>query len=219
MKKPLQSACGEVTPDQAIARLMEGNARYVAQASRHDRIDAARRQHTAQKGQKPFAVVLTCSDSRVPPEYLFDQGIGDLFVIRVAGNIAGTHETGSAEYGVEHLGAPVLLVLGHTQCGAVTAAVAGGAHGCIAALLRAIEPAVAAAKKMDARGEAVVQEAIVQNVWLAIETLLAGSERIRGRARAGTVKVVGGLYDTEAGTVKLLGAHPREQEMLAAAAP
>lgn len=112
-----------MTGDEALERLLEGNRRFVAGTPEHPRQDAQRRAEQAE-GQTPFAVILGCSDSRVPPEVVFDQGVGDLFVVRVAGNTAADQLTlGSIEFGVSVLECPLLLVLGHEKCGAVTAAV------------------------------------------------------------------------------------------------
>ncbi len=114
-----------LSADEALKMLKDGNARFVEGKATHPHQDAARRALTAGQGQHPVATVLSCSDSRAPVELLFDQGIGDLFVVRVAGNVAATDEIGSMEYAVDHLNTPVVVVLGHSQCGAVTAVVEG----------------------------------------------------------------------------------------------
>ncbi len=211
-----------ISADQAIKKLADGNSRYASGSCLHSDISQARRAETAQKGQHPIATILSCSDSRVPPEYIFDQGIGDLFVIRVAGNVADTDEIGSAEYGVDHLGTPVLMVLGHSKCGAVTAVATGAeVHGSIPALVDNIKPAVDTAKRKNpsAQGDALVRDAITLNVWQSIEDMLKKSAIIRARAKAGEVKIVGALYDIETGKVTVLGPHPQEQQLLAAPAP
>ena len=212
----------DITADQAMNKLADGNSRYAAGVSLHSGISQARRTETAQKGQHPIATILSCSDSRVPPEFIFDQGIGDLFVIRVAGNVADTDETGSAEYGVDHLKTPVLMVMGHSSCGAVTAAAtAAEVHGSIHALVEHIKPAVDKAKKNNpsAQPYALISEVITLNVWQSIEDLLKKSAMIRARAKAGEVKIVGALYDIETGRINVLGPHPQEQELLASPAP
>lgn len=130
-------------PDEALKRLVQGNARFVSDHLTHaspEQIAVAR--GAVSKSQAPFAVIVGCSDSRVGPEIVFDQGLGDLFVVRTAGEVVDSAALGSIEYAVEHLGSPLILVLGHQRCGAVAAAVAGAkAPGHIAAVLNAIEPA------------------------------------------------------------------------------
>ncbi len=195
------------TSEQALRALRDGNARFAAGGPQHPGADAARRRQTAREGQRPIAAVLACSDSRVPPELIFDLGIGDLFVIRVAGNVAGADAVGSAEYAVEHLGVPVLLVLGHTQCGAVTAAVKGEpACGCVAGLLAAIGPAVAAARKKHpgAGADLLVREAAAENVGKSLRDILQASDLVRGVAEKGRVALVGAMYDIESGEVTWL---------------
>jgi carbonic anhydrase len=207
-----------ISPDQALSQLREGNDRYAGGTVKHPNQGADRRKETVAKGQKPFATILSCSDSRVPVEVLFDSGIGDLFVIRVAGNVADVDEIGSMEYGVDHLGTPVLLVLGHTRCGAVTAvAQKAEVHGSIPQLVDNIMPAVARAKAAHPQmaGDALVEEAVKENAWQAIEDILENSEAIRKRVRDGKVKVVAAIYDLEQGKVTWLGSHPNEKTLAA----
>jgi carbonic anhydrase len=134
----------QVSPDEALRRLMEGNARFVAGHMTHVAPeDVASARHNIATGQTPFAVIVGCSDSCVAPEIVFDEGIGDIFVIRTAGEVVDDVALGSIEYAVEHLGSPLIVVLGHQRRGAVSAAVAGAsAPGYIETLLKAIEPAV-----------------------------------------------------------------------------
>ncbi len=168
-------APANIAPDEAVQRLTQGHARFLAGKSSHPNADAARRQQTAAEGQHPFATILSCSDSRVPLEVLFDQGIGDIFVIRVAGNVCGVDEMGSIEYGVDHVGTPLLVVLGHSQCGAVTAAAAAAElHGSIKPLVARIAPAVAKAQAAhpELHGKDLVPAATEANVWQSIEELL-----------------------------------------------
>lgn len=207
-----------ISGDDALAKLKEGNARFSGGTVAHPNCDPARRSLTAAQGQAPFVTILSCSDSRVPVELLFDTGIGDVFVVRVAGNVADTDEIGSMEYGVDHLGTPLLVVLGHTKCGAVTATVQEAqVEGHIPSLIGKIEPAVEKAKAdhPSLGRDALVEEAIKANVWQAIEDTLSQSEIIRKRAIAGKVKVVGALYDIEKGTVNFLGPHPDQAKILA----
>jgi methyl-accepting chemotaxis protein len=207
-----------ITPDAALIRLNEGNARFVSGQSAHPDLGAARRAETAGTGQHPFATVLTCSDSRCPVERLFDQGIGDVFVVRVAGSVCGTDEIGSIEYGVGHLETPLLVVLGHTQCGAVTAVATGAdLHGNIPPLVKNIKPAVATAqaKFPDLKGKELVPAAIEANVWQAIDDLFRGSPEVREQVERGAAKVVGAIYHIEDGRIEWLGVHPEQERLLA----
>jgi carbonic anhydrase len=216
----LASSSGAVLPaDEALQLLKDGNARYAAGESKHPHAGADRRAETATGGQHPFATVIGCSDSRQPLEILFDQGVGDLFVIRVAGNVAGASELGSIEYGVGHLGTPVILVLGHTSCGAVTAAVENAkVHGNIPGLIAQIKPAVAKAKSWNptAGGKEFLNSAIRANVWLSMETILRKSAEVREYVEGGRALLVGGIYDLSSGKVTWLGTHPEQGKILAA---
>jgi carbonic anhydrase len=207
-----------VALQQPLQQLQAGNERFVAGRTWHDHQNLQRCMETAEKGQHPFATVLACSDSRVPVEELFDQGIGDLFIVRVAGNVSGQDETGSIEYGTEHLHTPLLVVLGHRECGAVTAAVKGAeAHGSIPALLAHIEPAVKRAQKDNpkAQGDELVSFAVQANVWHSIEELLEHSADLRELVRDGKVTIVGAVYDIRSAKVEWLGHHPAEKRLLA----
>lgn len=134
--------------DVSLTKLKEGNQRYLSGHSTVPRVDTDRRETTATKGQKPIATILGCSDARVPPEIVFDQKFGNLFVIRVAGNVTGTSEIASAEYGVHYLGTPLVVVLRHTACGAVQAAVdKTPLDGKLPKLVELISPAVEKARK------------------------------------------------------------------------
>ncbi|WP_242028164.1 carbonic anhydrase [Pseudanabaena sp. FACHB-2040] len=189
-----------LTPDQALAQLMEGNQRFVARRQSNPHQDFARLTEVA-TGQAPFAAILGCADSRVVPEIAFDQGIGDLFVVRVAGNIAITEDIASEEYAVGVLGAPLLMVLGHERCGAVAAALEGGElPGVIESLAIAIRPAV-----QSSEGEAGdrLTNAVKANVRLQVERLQTSSV-IAAAVQEGTLKVVGAYYDLDTGEISLV---------------
>lgn len=206
-----------IAPAQVLKMLKDGNERYSTGVARHPHTDPARLHDTAEHGQHPLATVIACSDSRCPVELLFDSGIGDLFVIRVAGNVCDTDEIGSIEYGVEHLGTPLLVVLGHDQCGAVTAvATHAEVHGKIPALVDNIGPAVDKAQRLhpDLHGQDLVPAAVEANVWQAIEDLLQGSDATRQRIRNGKLMVVGAIYHLEDGRINWLGAHPEQARLL-----
>ncbi|HEU6437592.1 MAG TPA: carbonic anhydrase [Nitratidesulfovibrio sp.] len=205
-----------IGPDEALQRLMAGNARFVAEAPARQNL-TAKRLATAQHGQTPYATILSCADSRAPVELIFDEGVGDLFVIRVAGNVAATDEVGTAEYGADHLGVPLLVVMGHTQCGAVTAVVQGAeVHGSIPMLVAPIVPAVAAAEKSNPKLDraALVPKAIEANVWQAIDDTMRQSPIIRTRVAEGKLKVVGAIYHLDDGKVEWLGEHPQQARLL-----
>jgi len=204
--------------DEAMQLLKVGNARHVAGTTIHNQHGAARREELAVAGQRPVATILGCSDSRAPLEIIFDQGVGDIFVVRVAGNIAGPTELGSIEYGVAHLGTPVVLVLGHSSCGAVTAAVQNAkAHGNISGIINQIRPAVAKAKEWspNASGEELLNKSIKANVWLVMERILRQSQVVRGHVEAGRILLVGGVYDLVSGQVAWLGQHPDQGKIIA----
>ena len=209
-----------VTAEEAIRSLTEGNARFAEGKSTHPNADSARRTETAQSGQRPLATVLACADSRSPVEIVFDRGIGDLFVVRVAGNVCGVDEQGSIEYGVEKLGTPLVLVLGHSDCGAVSAAVSGAElHGSIKRLVGKIVPAVVDAQSAQPglHGKELLRAATVANVWHSIAELLQGSPMTRRYVQSGKLKVLGAIYNLESGKVEWLGEHPRQKQLLEAA--
>jgi carbonic anhydrase len=198
-----------LTPDQILAKLVAGNQRFVkgeAAAPRRKPEDFARLAEV----QKPLAVIVGCADSRVSPELLFDQGVGDLFVVRVAGNVisgAGATIKGSIEYAIAELGVSLVMVLGHGNCGAVKAAVKhidanDALPGAINDLVNTIKPAVVRAKGQ--KGDAL-ENAIKANVELGVERLKTLEPILAGPVKDGKVKVVGGVYDLRTGTVTVIG--------------
>lgn len=193
-----------ITADEALKRLIEGNRRYVAGQSAVSDLSTNRRSDLRNNGQHPFAVVLTCSDSRVPPEHVFNQGLGDLFVIRVAGNVVDDVSMGSLEYGVEHLGAPLLLVLGHDYCGAVKATVDGGeAPGKIGAIVERIQPTAAAVKQSGATGDELYRKVEDQNI-LAVINEIQASPVVKHMVEHGHLTLVGGKYHLDSGEVTFI---------------
>jgi carbonic anhydrase len=202
-----------LTPQQVLDQLKEGNARYVEGKSLHPNLDSARREATVKDGQHPMVTILSCSDSRVPVELVFDQGIGDVFVIRVAGNVCNVDEMGSIEYGVDHVGTPLLVILGHSNCGAVTAAATNAKlHGSIVPVVASIQPAVVRAQKEhpELHGKDLVPAAVEANVWHSIDELFEKSEIVRERVQDGKLKVVGALYDVKSGEIHWLGERPQK---------
>ncbi|PLX11983.1 MAG: hypothetical protein C0594_02935, partial [Marinilabiliales bacterium] len=210
-------AKSDLTQAEAMKKLKEGNARYASGNAIHPNLTSERRAFTASKGQHPYATIIGCSDSRAPIENIFDAGVGDIFVIRVAGNVSDIDEAGSIEYGVDHLETPVFVVMGHTGCGAVTAVCRGDhVHGNIPALVDNIIPAAEKAKSE--HGEEFTPEllatAVKYNVWQSIEDLYEVSPVTAERVKEGKLLVVGAIYNLETGKVEWLGKHPNESSLL-----
>jgi carbonic anhydrase len=190
-----------VSGDLAQQKLIDGNKRYVDAKPSHPNQTAQHRSEVA-KGQHPFAAIVSCADSRVPPEILFDQGLGDLFVIRLAGNILNDAALGSLEYAVEHLGVKYIMVLGHERCGAVDATLKGGeAPGHIGSLVNAIQPAVEKAKNQP--GDPL-DNAVRANVTMVVQQLKSSEPILEGRVKKGDLTVVGARYDLDDGVVAIL---------------
>jgi carbonic anhydrase len=185
---------------QALKLLLDGNQRFIAGKMEHPNQTPARRVEIA-KGQHPFAAVLACADSRTAPEIVFDRGLGDIFVVRVAGNVADQVVIESLDYSVKHLGVRLVMVLGHRRCGAVIAAVEGHEEpGDVGPMLSELRPAVEASKGQP--GDPV-ENAVRENVKLVMKNL-ATSEELTAMVKSGELKVVGGIYDLDAGTIEML---------------
>lgn len=194
---PLATAKQNITPESAINELLKGNQRFSTQRTKQLNRNVYRLREVA-KGQAPFAAILGCADSRVPTEILFDQGLGDLFVVRVAGNVATPEEIGSLEYGTLVLGAKVILVLGHERCGAVKAAIDNQpVPGKIGTILGQIKPAVTASKGQS--GDRL-KNATVNNIKNQI-AILQDSPVIADLIAKGKIKIIGGYYDLDTGIV------------------
>jgi carbonic anhydrase len=189
-----------LTPDQALAELIEGNKRFLDKKILNGHHDLSRLAEVAQD-QAPFAAILGCADSRVVPEITFDQGIGDIFVVRVAGNIAVTEDVASEEYAVAALGVPLIMVLGHQRCGAVKAALdAKNLPGVLTSLVDAIKPAIESSAKQP--GDRLTN-AVKANVKLQVKRLKKSSV-IGPAIKEGKLKIVGAYYDLDTGKVSLL---------------
>ena len=190
-----------ISPDAGLAKLFAGNARFAKGGVSHPNQGSGRRAEVA-KGQKPFAIVVGCSDSRTSPEIVFDQGLGDVFVTRLAGSIVDDAALGSIEYGVDHLGASVIVVLGHERCGAVDAAMKGGkAPGKIGSVVKPILPAVKAVKKS---ATPTLSAAIDENARRTAAGLTTRSSILSDRVKAGKLKIVAAHYDLDSGRVTLV---------------
>jgi carbonic anhydrase len=220
-----------IPPAEALSRLKEGNGRFTAGNMQHPHESnderayiarnsyenpggislgmtseqAAKRRAELAKSQHPFAIILSCSDSRVPPEIVFDEGLGDIFIVRVAGNVLNDEGLGSIEYGVDVLGARLIVVLGHQSCGAVdaamkTVAAKGKAPGHIQSLVTAIKPVVDATPKGD------LDTTIKANVKHVVDTLRSSTPILKARVDSGDVQVIGGYYALDTGAVTFLEA-------------
>jgi len=190
-----------VTADDALKELMDGNRRFMEEHQKHPHEDRQWRYSLAE-GQHPFAVILTCSDSRVAPEIIFDQGLGDLFVIRVAGNVAREKVIGSIEYAVAHLGSKLVMVLGHENCGAVGASLdIDNSEGQIGVIIQAIKPAVYLAKQME--GD-LLTNSVKNNARMVGEQLKESQPILTRGIKEGGVKVVSAYYKISTGEVELL---------------
>src|SRR6266511_3705560 len=199
---PAHSDQPSVAPAEAISKLKEGNGRYTSGNLQHPGQTTERRTELA-KTQHPFASIVSCSDSRVPPEIVFDQGLGDLFVVRVAGNVINDHALGSIEYSVDHLGVRLIVVLGHQSCGAVraareTIAAKSKAPGHIQSLVTAIQPAVEATAKAD------LEATIKTNVNDVVRALRSSTPILKAKVDSGDVRVTGGYYSLDTGAVSFL---------------
>jgi carbonic anhydrase len=218
-----------VAPAEAISKLKEGNSRYTSGNQQHPHQSSEERSYMATqsyenagmtflgmtaeqaakrrteliKNQHPFATIISCSDSRVPPEMVFDQGLGDLFICRVAGNVINDENLGSIEYSVDHLGVRLIAVLGHQSCGAVkaakeTIAAKGKAPGHIESLVTAIKPAVEATAKDD------LDATIKANVKHVVDALRSSTPILKTKVDSGNVQVIGGYYSLDTGAVTFL---------------
>lgn len=183
--------------EEALKELEEGNEEFMSGNTAKLRADLA------ENGQAPYAVVITCSDSRVAPEVLFNTTMGELFTIRTAGNVVDEFEIGSVEYGAEHLGAPLIVVMGHTNCGAVSAAVSGEAEGFIQNIIDEIAPSVEEARKTESDEKAVSALAEDLNIQNTIQKLRT-STILSHLESEGKVTIIGAKYDIEDGSVEIL---------------
>jgi carbonic anhydrase len=194
-----------IAPADALKRLMAGNARYVANSPNERDFSSGRAARA--KGQYPIAAILSCADSRVSPELAFDQGPGDLFVVRVAGNILNPDLLASLEYGVQFLGVPLIMVLGHTGCGAVDAAIKVLKTGAILPghlpeLIAAIKPAVLVAEK--AQGGDLLDRAIAENVRRQVTGLKSSPPVVQKSYADKKIDIVGGVYDLHSGKIAIV---------------
>jgi carbonic anhydrase len=189
-----------ISADEAWSSLMAGNSRFVA--GKPEARDLVPLRQKLASGQSPKAIILSCSDSRVGPELIFDQSLGDVFVVRTAGNVADPVALGSIEYAVDHLHSPLLVVLGHQKCGAVNAACSGEKMPSknLDAIVEKIGPAVTQAKTY-AKADDLLESAIKENVHQSAKDVLANSDIIRDAAKSGKLHVVEAEYELDSGKV------------------
>jgi carbonic anhydrase len=198
---PSVLAATNISADDALNRLIEGNYRFTQQQSEYPHQGLKRLQEVAY-AQHPYATILSCADSRVPAELIFDAGIGDLFDIRVAGNIVTPEVLGSIEYAVLQLNTPLIMVLGHERCGAITAAVKGGKlPGSIGTLVAAIQPGIDLG---EGTSDESIEKAVVANVSYQIKTLKRNSPLIAEQILKDKLQIVGGRYDLDSGKVEII---------------
>ena len=187
--------------EQALRRLMAGNERFVKAKPRHPH-QTAKRRSNLREGQNPFAVILGCSDSRVPPEVIFDLGLGDLFVVRVAGNIEDEIVLGSIEYAASHLHTPLIVVLGHSQCGAITAALSNrNLDGHLPSLAAVIRPAL---DKIPGQTSDLIDKAAKVNAKIVSERLKNSSYILSDLLHKSALRIVPAFYDLDSGMVELI---------------
>lgn len=199
---PASSQKSSPSKEDLVVRLMDGNARFVKGKHRHANYKRERAELT--KGQHPYAIVLSCSDSRVPPEIVFDESLGKLFVVRVAGNVVDPVTLGSIEYAAEHLHSKLLFVLGHESCGAVKATVDGGHFSPgIEAIVEKIKPAVAIARRKHPDAKDIIPFAVDENVVLQTKSVLDQSDIIKELVEKKELRIATGVYRLASGKINL----------------
>ena len=199
-----QESQASLTPEKALQMLVEGNNRFLKNSMANRDLQGQVKETSG--GQFPFAAVLSCIDSRVPAEVVFDQGIGDIFSARVAGNVVNTDILGSIEYACKVAGSKLIVVMGHTKCGAVTSACKDVELGNITSLLAKIKPAKeAVTNSMGADGDDFVEKVSEQNVLESIENIRKNSSILADMEANGEIKIVGAIYAVETGKVSYLG--------------
>jgi len=205
-----------ISASESLERLQEGNRRFVAGTRSGESLASAERRTQLTGGQEPFAIILGCSDSRVPAEIVFDQGLGDLFVIRVAGNVVAASQIGSVEFAAERFATPLVVVLGHSQCGVVLATLeelmrpkdnqSRNLRSIVDRVRPSVEPLLATDLRNDP--EALVKQAVRANVRISADHLRHGSALIEQLCRDGRLLVVGGEYSLETGLVEFFDSAP-----------
>ncbi len=213
MRKHSKEYLENITPFQAYELLQEGNKRFINNLNRdHDHLELI---NQTREGQYPFAVILSCMDSRTSTELIFDQGLGDLFSIRVAGNIVNNDILASIEYAIKYVGSKVLMVLGHTECGAIKSAKQGVTDGHITGLLKRIQPSISKSLLYD-DSYLFSDKVAYANVENSLEEILNQSEIVKDMFKKGQIGIVGGVYNVDNGKVdffKNLTKKKREEKL------
>jgi carbonic anhydrase len=216
MRKHSKEFLQNLTPCQGYELLVEGNKRFINNLrTDHDHLEMI---NETREGQYPFAVILSCMDSRTSTELIFDQGLGDLFSIRVAGNIVNNDILGSIEYAVKYVGSKVLMVLGHTECGAIKSAKQGVTDGHITDMLKRIHPSISKAMLKEDRYHKFNENVAYANVENSLEEILTRSSIVKEMFEKGEIGIVGGVYNIETGEVdffKNLTKKKKEEKKLA----
>jgi carbonic anhydrase len=216
MRKHSKEFLQNLTPCQGYELLVEGNKRFISNLrTDHDHLEMI---NETREGQYPFAVILSCMDSRTSTELIFDQGLGDLFSIRVAGNIVNNDILGSIEYAVKYAGTKVLMVLGHTECGAIKSAKQGVTDGHITDMLKRIHPSISKAMLKEDRYHKFNDNVTYANVEHSLEEILTRSSIVKEMFEKGQIGIVGGVYNIETGEVdffKNLTKKKKEEKKLA----
>ncbi len=198
------------TAEEVLTELKAGNKRFVSGKPRHPNISNLRVRQTGREGEHPFAVLLTCSDSRVPPELVFDQGLGDIYTVRMAGNVANADQIASIEYAVDQSRAPLVVVMGHTECNTIRSMVEGRVSQAMSRVLGNVKQAFDRTRygAPSLTGKPLLTAVTQMNVWESIEDMLRGSAVLRDKLRTSEVRIVGANYQVETGEVSWMGAHP-----------
>lgn len=210
MRKHSKESLSNLTPEKCLEILSEGNQRFITNLNKdHDHLEMV---NETRDGQYPFAVVLSCMDSRTSVELIFDQGLGDLFSIRVAGNIVNNDILASIEYAVKYVGSKLLVVLGHTECGAIKSAQAGVRDGHISGLLDRIKPSISKAL-LEEEGQRMFHDAVAYtNVENSLEEIINGSDIIKQLFSQGEIGIAGGVYNVENGKVDFFKSLTRKRK-------
>lgn len=199
MRKHSREFLQNLTPEKCLEILKEGNLRFMTNLNKdHDHLEMV---NETREGQYPFAVILSCMDSRTSIELIFDQGLGDLFSIRVAGNIVNDDILASLEYALKYVGSKLLVVLGHTSCGAINSAKKGVRDGHITGLLQRMQPAISKAMLKSGESCRFGDTVSYSNVENSLEEILTRSSTIKEMFLAGDIGLVGGMYDVTSGEV------------------